>query len=284
MRIRYPGFGVRPTASLAGAAICGALLTAAVPAAAEPFNASYEVYFGGFHVLNANAQWEQNAGSYAITGSAETQGFIGWMNPWKGNTVSRGRVEADRHIPLRYKSWNTSDEAENDGQRVVELTYDEAGRLTGSRVEPAPDPAEYHPLPDNAGDGTLDPLSVVASVAQLLQAEGRCEGRFAVFDGRKRYDLTVSDAGARELEPTSYSIYAGPAHGCRLEYTLLGGHRIDRNKYAETARERIVWVARPSADAPLVPVRLEIETAYGTLMGHLTGFGSGPQTEAHLSN
>jgi hypothetical protein len=64
---------------------------------------------------------------------------------------------------------------------------------------------------------------------------------------------------------------------------MLGGHRIERSKYAETARERIVWVARPAEDAPLVPVRLEIETAYGTLMGHLTGFAQGLQAEAKLT-
>jgi hypothetical protein len=42
-------------------------------------------------------------------------------------------------------------------------------------------------------------------------------------------------------------------------------------------------VARPAEDAPLVPVRLEIETAYGTLMGHLTGFAQGLQAEAKLT-
>ena len=93
----------------------------------------------------------------------------------------------------------------------------------------------------------------------------------------------MADAGERMLEPTSYSIYAGPARGCRLDYKMLGGHRIEKNKYVETARERVVWVARPAENAPLIPVRLEIETAYGTLMGHLTGFAKGAQAEAKLA-
>jgi hypothetical protein len=42
-------------------------------------------------------------------------------------------------------------------------------------------------------------------------------------------------------------------------------------------------VARPAAGAPLVPVRLQIETAYGTLMGHLTGYAQGLQAEAKLA-
>jgi hypothetical protein len=44
----------------------------------------------------------------------------------------------------------------------------------------------------------------------------------------------------------------------------------------------VVWVARPAEGAPLIPVRLEIETAYGTVMGHLTGFARGLQAQARL--
>jgi len=186
-------------------------------------------------------------------------------------------------VPARHENWGTADDDEADGERLVHLTYDAAGNLTDSLVQPEQDWDERHPLPADAGVGTLDPLSVIAGLAQLLQKSGRCEGSFAVFDGRKRYNLMVSDAGETQLDASSYSIYAGPAHGCRLDYEMLGGHRIERNKYAETARERIVWVARPKEDAPLVPVRLEIETAYGTLMGHLTGYAQGLQAEAKLT-
>lgn len=259
------------------------MLAAASSAQAEPFSVKYDVYFGGFHVLNAQANWEQNAKTYAIAAQAETQGFVGWLHPWKGNTSSQGRLDTGKVIPARHENWGTARDDAADGERLVHLTYDDAGNLTDSLVKPEQDWDERHPLPDDAGVGTLDPLSVIAGLSQLLQREGRCEGSFAVFDGRKRYDLMVSDAGETQLEATDYSIYAGPARGCRLDYEMLGGHRIERNKYAETARERIVWVARPAEGAPLVPVRLEIETAYGTLMGHLTGFAQGLQAEARLA-
>ncbi len=270
-------------AKLAGLIFATALSGAAGTAGAEPVSVTYEVFFGGFHVLNAEANWEQTTGSYAIAGQAQTQGFIGWLYPWEGNTFSQGRIDGGTVVPAQHENWGTARDDAADGERLVHLTYDAAGKLTHALVQPEQDWDERHPLPENAGDGTLDPLSVVAGLSQLLQANGRCEGSFAVFDGRKRYNLMVSDAGETELEPSDYSIYAGPARGCRLDYEMLGGHRVERNKYAETTRERIVWVARPAEDAPLVPVRLEIETAYGTLMGHLTGYAQGLQAEAKLA-
>lgn len=259
-----------------------AVLMTALPAGAEPVSADYQVYFGGLHVLNAEAKLERGGGSYRLVAAAETQGLVGWLNPWKGTTESRGLLTAGKVIPRHHLNWGTDDDSDS-GARLVQLSYDAAGDIIETVVQPEQDWEDRHPLPPDAGKGTLDPLSVIAGLGELLQNGGRCEGRFAVFDGRKRYDLIVTDAGERMLEPSSYSIYAGPARVCRLDYEMLGGHRMEKNKYVETARERLVWVARPDADAPPIPVRLEIKTAYGTLMGHLTGFAKGPQAEAKLA-
>ena len=275
MRLR-PSVLPDSLASLATAGlVAGAFLFAANTARAEAVSASYQVYFGGFHVLDAQALWQSSASDYRLVAEAESQGFLGWLNPWKGTTESDGRIVGDKVIPRHHENWGTT--TEESEESTVELTYDRAGDLTKALVQPEQDFEGRVPLPDDAGKGTLDPMSVIAGLSELLQKSGRCEGTFAVFDGRKRYDLMVSDAGETDLEASDYSIYAGPAHGCRLDYKMLGGQKKERNKYVETARERIVWVARPYEGAPLIPVRLQIETAYGTVMGHLTGFEQGAQ-------
>src|SRR3546814_12446315 len=69
-----------------------AALAFAVPARAEPVSAQYEVYFGGLHVLNAQAPWARGAGSYRLIAEAETQGFLGWLTAWKRTTSSPGRL------------------------------------------------------------------------------------------------------------------------------------------------------------------------------------------------
>lgn len=269
-----------PGAVLGMAVLMAGVVAAAAPSVrAEPLSASYEVYFGGFHVLNADAEWQRSPRGYRITAEAQTQGFLGWLNPWKGTTESRGTIAGGKIVPQHHENRGTSEK----GEKLVVLRYDPAGNVTEARVQPEQDWVDRHPLPEDAHIGTLDPLSVLAGLSEVLQKEGSCEGAFSVFDGRRRYDLVVSDAGTTVLEPTDYSIFSGQARGCRLDYELLGGHRIERNKYAATARERIVWVGRPAENAPLIPVRLQIETAYGTVMGHLTGFSTGPQAEARLT-
>ncbi|WP_422366155.1 DUF3108 domain-containing protein [Pelagibius sp.] len=279
-RIRFTSIAVIALTAMAGGGAAADVPSKQQPVSAIPVTASYEVYFGGFHVLNAEARLENGGENYRISAAAETQGMLGWFNPWKGETETQGRIVADKVVPQRHDNRGTADE----GERIVTLRYDEAGNIVEAEVLPEQDWEDRHPLPADAGEGTLDPLSIIAGLAQLLQKGGTCEGRFAVFDGRKRYDLTVADAGTQKLAPNDYSIFNGEAQGCRLDYEMLGGHRIERSKYAATARERVIWVARPAADAPLIPVRLQIETAYGTVMGHLTGYRLGDPAEALLTD
>jgi len=284
LRVQSSGFpGFRPGSLqglLSAGLLIGGVLAGPGVVRAEPVSATYEIFFGGFHVLDAAAVWEKIPGGYRIAGEAETQGMIGWLHPWRGVTESQGLITAGKIIPQHHQNRGTSDA----GERLVALNYDPKGDLAEALVQPERDWEEHHPLPDDAGVGTLDPLSVIAGMSELLETEGTCEGSFSVFDGRRRYDVFISDAGETKLEATDYSVFAGEARACRLDYELLGGHRIERSKYAATARERIIWVAQPQDDAPLIPVRLQIETAYGTVMGHLTGFARGPSVEAKLAD
>lgn len=263
---------------IAAGALLGAALAPAGAARAEPVAASYEVYFGGLHLLDARAKLERHGGGYRLAAEVATSGFAGWLRPWKGISESRGRLAGDSIVPRHYRNRGTT----SDGERLTVISYDRDGKVAMKVVQPEDDGEDRHPLPPDAEAGTLDPLSVVAGLSEVLEKGGRCEGRFAVFDGRKRYDLVVSDAGEKLLEPTSYSIYAGPARGCRLDYEMLGGHRLDRDDGQED-RRRVVWVASPAEGAPPIPVRLEFETAFGYVIGHLTGFAQGLQAEAKLT-
>src|SRR3546814_20556550 len=97
-------------------------------------------------------------------------------------------------------NWGTDEDSE-EGARLVEISYDRRGEVIGTLVQPAQDWEGRHPLPPDAGKGTLDPLSVIAGPGELLQAGGRCEGTFPVFDGRQRYDPLLSPPAGGGLAP-----------------------------------------------------------------------------------
>lgn len=254
--------------AVTGLAVTGSMVFGSGSARAEePVVADYQFYFGGLHVLNAQARFAALTDAYTVEAEGETLGLLSVFFEWKGVSRTEGRFEGDRAIPVLHESrGNNSDE-----ERLLTLRYDETGAVTDVVVQPKPDPEEVTPLPENAEVGTIDPLTVVAAIGRAVaQGEG-CSGTFPVFDGKRRYDLTVTDEGMRTLDPTDYSVFSGPALACHVEWQSLGGHRREKSKYAKTARDRTVYVARPFEDSRPIPVALSIETDYGTLKGHMTG-------------
>ncbi|RVU38395.1 DUF3108 domain-containing protein [Hwanghaeella grinnelliae] len=262
----------------AAAWLCACAIAAAsfvaTPASAEdtdPVVMTYEVYFGGLHVLSAEAELDRTDRRYRLVAQGETQGILDFFFSWRGNTESIGKFEAGGPVPARHRNHGYRE----DRVRKVALAYDGSGDVAAVLVEPPPDLEEVNALPDDAEIGTMDPLSVIAGLSESLTQGAACSGVFQVFDGRRRYDLTVTDKGTQNFEANDYSVFQGEARACGIEYELLGGDRKEKSKYVKTAHDRVVYVGRPLDEAPAIPVRAKIETDYGTVMAHLTSIAAG---------
>lgn len=260
--------------SLAAAALC---VSASAAQASEPqqhpVSIGYEVYFSGMHIMSVDAELLNAPGRYELKVTSATRGITDFFVGWKGEAISRGTLAGSLAVPQVYTNrgvWKGK-------TRNIDIAYRPDGEVESYKVEPEPDPEKVNDLPENAEAGTIDPLSVIAQVTRALNKGGDCGGNFAVFDGRRRYDVDVADKGIESIMPNDYSIYSGDAVVCDLVITVLGGDRKEKSKYAATARNRRVFVAAPVDGAPAIPVRLQIETDYGTLMAHLTRFG--PRTD-----
>jgi hypothetical protein len=140
------------------------------------------------------------------------------------------------------------------------------------RVEPKKDAKRQLQMPETLKSGTLDPASAVFSIIEAFAQLGRCEGSIPVYDGRRRYDLVVTQVGTRDLRPSSYGMYSGPATVCQVAVEPLAGFKKKKKKkrsdrgFPSSVK---VWLA-PVAEGELaVPVRLEGRTGLGRMVLHL---------------
>jgi hypothetical protein len=238
------------------------------PAAASPdrMNLFYEVFSGGFHVLNFELDLALAPERYDVTARINSAGFVGWFLSWRQVAESRGALGPDMVSPELHRS-----QAEFRGrQRSVEIDYD-SGKVGDVRVvPPAREDEGRDEVPVERRREAIDPISSILGAIRRISAGQGCGGRLPVFDGRRRYDLVLTD----RKQGTGLPQLAGaPSEKiqCDFVYEPIAGHN-RRDADPETRDKRRIQSGRVFAErnGPLiVPVRIEIDGDWGMTIAHL---------------
>lgn len=244
-------------------------VASSVPASASEdaaLSLDYEAYFGGFHVVSARTTIRREGSEYEVQGEARARGLLDWYAGWKGRAISEGSLGDG--LTVSPEVHRNEGEWRGATRRNV-LTFLPDGTVEVEQESP-PDPNKLSPIPEDSIAGTVDPISAIMALARTMEVAGDCTGTIPIYDGRRRYDLSVTQGGAKTFEANDYSIFQGEAVACEVVFERIGGFRLEPSKYQQTARDRIVWVAQPLDGVPPIPVRIEVDTDYGVLLVHLT--------------
>ena len=76
----------------------------------------------------------------------------------------------------------------------------------------------------------IDPVSVLLKTIQRLNENKACSNEFFVFDGKRRYKVTVTHVDNENLPADRLLAYSGPAVHCQIK--LFGDKLFEKNKSA----------------------------------------------------
>ena len=243
---------------------------AAEVASARMVDLTYDVYLGGLHIFTFDVDMTLQPDRYRVTAEGGTQGMIGWLYGWQTKAAAEGLDRNGRIEPQRYdveSNWQGN-------PRTVRLGFAEQGRYDLQQTPPPePDPDVEGGLPDSLPKGTVDPLSLAIAASRALEESGRCDQTVPVFDGRRRYDLTLTHIDAATLPPSEYSVYHGPAVRCSFSMKRISGFRkswSSKRQPDDKSSPPTIWLAPIREDLPPVPVRYDGAIALGNIVIHLT--------------
>jgi hypothetical protein len=269
------GFALASTAGLPAGSV-----RAAEAAPPQVTDLTYEVYVGGLHIFSFAVEMTLQPDRYRLTAQGATEGMVGWVYTFDLNLVAEGLDRDGRIAPSRYVAatqWQNR-------QRKTVLDFGKGGRYALQQdPPPEPDPDIEGELPESLPEGTVDPLSLAVAASRALEQTGRCDQTLPVFDGQRRFDVTVKQLGETTLPANRYSIYQGPAVRCGIGVERISGFRKSfRAKRNQEARSTppVIWMASIRPDLPPVPVRYEGEIALGKIVIHLTGAEFGTESSA----
>lgn len=258
------------------AALTLALPLAALPALASapraaypPVQASYTAYWSGFSIASMDASLELGADAYRVAATMRTTGLLAVFVRGEQITTVEGRIRpAATPLALEPERFLMEGRWRDSLRRV-------AMRWSGPNPEvlallPA-NQEEREPVPPELQRGTVDTLTALAALIRLAATENRCDGSAQVFDGRRRSDFNAVTERVETLEPHRWSGFSGRALRCRFEGRQVAGFWKQQDR-EEAARPRggTAWLASPGPGLPMIPVRIEADSAWGTVYVHMT--------------
>lgn len=249
----------------------------------SPIDMTFTLYAGGLKVVDVNIDYTLTPKAYDIFAVAKTRGFWSSLVPWRNMIKSYGTVTEKGLQPqgARY------DDVWKEKARTTEFSFNKDGVATAKANPPHKKDGRVEAT-DAQRKGVIDPLSAVVSVLAKGGAAG-CTGKIPAYDGRRVYNLVLSNKGEEKLAKSSYNIFSGPATRCEVLFEPVAGFPPKGKKSAgfwsaqnnsDKRNPLIIWMAKPRADLPVIPVRVQSATEYGTLVAHLRALEAKPAQTA----
>ena len=230
---------------------------AVVPPVAEtaPLKLRYDVYARGFPVLSLDFRLAESATAYEVTGTVRAQGLLGALSDFTLHTESRGAVAGEKLRP----SMHDNESRARRKERRAHLDFRRDGTVVAA-LTPADDPDHRLPTAEEVV-GSVDPLTAILTIGHVVAQSGSCRAKVAVYDGRRRYDLVLTEDRPERAEHGS----SAELRRCALDLVKLAGFTSDRNRPPRIEHGK-VWIMPPLRPGmPPLPARIEFHSDWGQI-------------------
>lgn len=231
-------------------------------AAAEEIVLDYDMRVMGFGVAYARVTASIEDTRYTINVAGENTGLADLFGSLTLAAAATGSFPGRVVVPTQFATNNLYDGAPR--QTRVMWTGPEANPEV---VTPSLEAEDRTPIPDDARQDALDPISALLAFAYGGPSRNQCAGSLKVYDGRRSYTLTLDGGLIEALEIGDAQI---SALKCRVAYRRTGGKAPGGWLSSSEDREEAdiwFWI---DAKGRAIPVLLEGDAPIGSAVAELT--------------
>jgi hypothetical protein len=248
----------------AACALAATTLTGATAFAAEGRQVAlnYEVRVGGVHGVRADTVLRMAGGRFVAEAEIGKEGLLDKLSKtYRALHIARGRLLDGRITPDATEAKIVS----GDEARALRASYASDGTLNIAQNPPA----EIKPGREVSADqrrGALDPM--MAALVALVGRQDPCAGTIPIYDGRTRFDLVPKRIGSESFPSEDFKI-KGQSVVCEVRLRKVAGYKPGTDPDEDFDKPAKLWLGALDDSGRLYPLRVEIETSFGTIAGQL---------------
>jgi Protein of unknown function (DUF3108) len=256
------------SALFAAGVMLAVALTSGQAGAQGSFEVDYTIAVARIPIGSAVMTGNIGADEYVISMSGRTSGLARVLASGEGSMTTTGAVSANKLSPSRYTSKSTAD----DDTLAVIMTFKD-GNVQELEASEPPSGEDRVVLTMEHRRQVLDPLStLLVPAGDSGVSEAACRRVLPVFDGRRRYDLSLSFKRVEQVKASKG--YAGPAAVCSVVFQPIAGHRRSSPllTFLTDGRDVEMALAPIAATRFLAPFRITATYLLGNVVMQATRF------------
>jgi Protein of unknown function (DUF3108) len=220
----------------------------------------YTATFLGLPVGEGQVRSTINGTKYNTTTNAKASGIGSVFAGGYANVVARGDIGKSRLHGTFYSYEAKGKEGLNSFK--MELVKDSVKSAIFTPEKPQI--GEIVPLKDEHKRNIFDPIAattVVVQEGQTMLSQAGCGNTQQVFDGKLRYDITLTYMANEKVEIDGYK---GEVVKCKLQMTAIAGYRTDKPIMKENEKVPVfVWLMPVNNSRLMLIYKVQLNTKFG---------------------
>jgi len=241
---------------------------------------SYDTRLAGINLGDFKVIATFTGGAYKVRAHGEFSLLAGLAFKATGQTASNGKLIAGNPQPARYTMKYVG--SKKSERRRIDF---KGGAVSAVTIVPQKKKKPHDvPLTPEQLQDVLDPLTAAFLSVRSNAPAGDlrvCNGTARVFEGKQRFDISLSPKRREKLGWRAPKAFSGRAAVCRVRYAPVSGHRPDHPgvQYMTENKDIEVWLVPAARFGLYVPYKILIPTAWGTGSIKLTGIRQSGQLQ-----
>lgn len=173
---------------------------------------NFLVHIGAFDAAKVKFTYSINPDDYGIRSEIATNGFFNTLYPFLAQYDTSGTLSKNKMITRdyqyisrsRFKVRSKKVIFDDNGFPVSQIVVKNGNKKTRD-FTPPPTPAD-----------TFDLQTILMKIAYQYNKLGFCASEMSVYDGKRRFDVEVTDLGKGELPQDEVSPFFGEANLCSM--------------------------------------------------------------------
>jgi hypothetical protein len=233
----------------------------------------YEFAVSGLRAFRAEALVRLDGDRYVVDGKFSKEGIVSALSAtFNGTNRAWGSVGPRGLVPLGGWSWIQF----RNNVRTWQVGYRGDGTY-GEEHKPPFEPKAFKVVSPEQKRGAFDPLT--AAVSGALAGPEPCDRVYPIFDSKRRFDVTLRRVGTEKLRDGEVRGVAGEAQVCEAVMKRIAGYDAEHMKQdAYEKKPPRLWFAGLTGFERPLPVKMEMATSFGTVLGTLKSHAVRPLT------